>query len=37
MIWAYENESVQLIADLKSYHFDIHHIKDGVKKTMSFN
>ncbi|MGB5242170.1 MAG: glycosidase [Lutimonas sp.] len=37
MTWACANESVHLIADLRTYHFDIHHIKDGVKKTMSFN
>ncbi len=37
MIWAYENESVQLIADLKTYHFDVHQIKNGVIKTMSYH
>ena len=37
MIWADENESVQLIADLKTYHFDVHQIKNGVIKTMSYH
>lgn len=34
--WEYENELVQLTADLKTYHFDVHYFKNGVKKTMSF-
>jgi len=25
-----------LTADLKTYHFDVHYFKNGVKKTMSF-
>jgi sucrose phosphorylase len=34
--WEYENEKVQLTADLKTFHFNVFHIRDGVKETMSF-
>ncbi|MFD1315962.1 glycosidase [Namhaeicola litoreus] len=34
--WEYENEVVQLTADLKTYHFNVNYYNNRVKKTMSF-